>query len=505
MGEEELLGVGAALILAVTCVSTIPAQGPVYRERWGYLHLEQRRVEVLHELRGREPVVQDEVARLLAAPDDGVPFTPVAQALAHLRGVPADRAFVLRTAVSAYVLPEVCDPDATVEACRDLNVSLFLPFTLPESAPLAFAATVTGADGKELWSTLVDRETSMSDLRMARPHARVPGASLADGTYTLRVRTLVGGEPGPATAPTLSWPFHVLRGYQRRAEVALGQCATLRASADPTTCALLGGMADCVGRAYHGAAFAVASTAVVELERLERALANIAAKKPVLDGLGGELTLGLPAGTAAPLAAVLRRARADVARPLVVIAAGVPTYDLTARRPSAPSTRDPAWLAHEFAGFAAARDWNLAFLESPGGGRNYIESLLQALPALRDLLPVGGGLPLLVVERESAAVVALHLERLRPLVRGVVLVGGGVIAPPTLEKLGSLPVRYGRFVGSPAGDAMAGSVEYAAGRVGEAGFESDVGWLSTRTVAWTAALPLLAPELEAFARQLFGP
>ena len=202
---------------------------------------------------------------------------------------------------------------------------------------------------------------------------------------------------------------------------------------------------------------------------------------------------------------MLRRARGDGPRPLVVVAAGVPTYDLSARRPASPATRDPAWLAHEFAGFAAARDWHLAFLESPGGGRNYAESLLLALPALRDLLPPGGGLPLLVVEREAAAVVGLHLERLRPLVRGVVLVGGGVLARPTIDRIGALPVRYARFFGAPASEAMAGSVEFVAGRRGTADFVADVDWLGPRAVAWTAAMPMLAPELEAFAQQLFTP
>ncbi len=40
------------------------AQGPVYRERWGYLHLENRRAEVFHELRGRSETDVAKVAEV---------------------------------------------------------------------------------------------------------------------------------------------------------------------------------------------------------------------------------------------------------------------------------------------------------------------------------------------------------------------------------------------------------------------------------------------------------
>ena len=90
------------LLLAATAWMTsiaANAQGPVYRERWGFLHLENRRAEVFDELRGRSAEDVAKVSALLADTTNGIPFIPVAKALAFLRGVPADDAFVMRAAL----------------------------------------------------------------------------------------------------------------------------------------------------------------------------------------------------------------------------------------------------------------------------------------------------------------------------------------------------------------------------------------------------------------------
>ena len=94
--RNSVLGSCLGLVIAMSMVPlSAIAQGPVYRERWGYLHLENRRAEVFHELRGRSEEDVAKVAEILVAPDFGKPFMPVAKALAFLRGVEADDALSL--------------------------------------------------------------------------------------------------------------------------------------------------------------------------------------------------------------------------------------------------------------------------------------------------------------------------------------------------------------------------------------------------------------------------
>ena len=69
--------------------------------------------------------------------------------------------------------------------------------------------------------------------RLAQAEVSVPCADLADGTYEVELRTLFdGARPGPE-APTLRWPFYVLRGYQVRAELAMGKAVELRKELEP--------------------------------------------------------------------------------------------------------------------------------------------------------------------------------------------------------------------------------------------------------------------------------
>ena len=138
MGQSQLLALGAALILG----AVLSAQGPLYRERWSDLHLELLRERVQQESSGRSAGDLTKVAELLSAPDEGVPFRPAARALAFLRGVECDGAFLLRSMVTAFVLPEVVDPalaaEEGVQDCRSLNLSLSLPYSLPLPGKVTF-------------------------------------------------------------------------------------------------------------------------------------------------------------------------------------------------------------------------------------------------------------------------------------------------------------------------------------------------------------------------------
>lgn len=507
MGEGQLLAATAALTTLAALGALAPAQGPLYRERWGFQLLEHRRHEVLEALRDRPPEVHAEIAALLAVPENGQPFASVAQALARLRSVAGDDSFHLRTAIGAYVLPEVCDPQASKELCRTVHVTVFLPTPLPLPGAVAFDLVVRDATGAERWRLLFDRVErsdgiAVEDLRTGQVTASVPCADWPDGTYRLDVVTRIDGKPPAANSPSLSWEFHLLRGYQARAEAALTAAVRVGGTLPALAQAIVLGMGERVQRAYYGEAFAVRSEAVVELERLERVLKNVEKGESVLAGLTGDVALALPDGKGGRLAAVLRPAVGDGPRPLLLIASGTPCYDLSPRRPSAPATRDPAWTAHAFAGFAKERGWHQVFLESPGGGRDYAAALSAVLPSLRALLPGGAGPVVLVAEREAASVVGLQLQRLRAEFAGVALVGAGVFPRPVALATAGLPIRFGRMHGTPANDAMANLIGYCAETKEPAGL--DVRWLADGDAAWPMALPLFAAGIESFAAAVFA-
>ncbi len=138
------------------------------------------------------------------------------------------------------------------------------------------------------------------------------------------------------------------------------------------------------------------------------------------------------------------------------------------------------------------------FVESPGGGRDYLASfdaLLEHLPAL---LPGGVGPCVVVAEREAASVLGLHLPRFAERLRGVVLLGGGLFPRAHLDKLGDLQVRFGEVAGMPSGQAMRGLCEFAAAEASKAGVPSSLAMLPGGPAVWIAAMPQFAPAIEAF-------
>ena len=490
-------------LLMCSVVADARAQGPVYRERWGYLHLERRRAELLDELRGREASEAAAVADMLVADDQGVPFVPVGNALAHLRGVEADSKFQLRCALGLFVLPEVVDPDGRQPACRSANFSVNLPFSMPSAGEMAFDLVVRDADGARVFERRLTRKTGIDDVRLAQAKVTVPCGEWADGAYEVELRTLIDGEEPRARDPELRWTFHVLRGYQERAELAMGAAVALRKDLEPLPRALLDGVAGRVSRAYTGEAFAVRSDAVSDLLRLERCVQNLEAERAPLDGMAGVIPTGLPDG-AQMLPCLLRAAASDQPRPTVVFATGSPSYGVAARRPASPPAREGDWVLRELGDFGVEDRWNVVVLDSPGGGRAYTAALSSALAALPALLPGGAHKPLLVCDREAAAVVALQLAKLKDQVSGVVLVGGGGIPQRSLSQLAGLPVRYVPLRGYPASAAIERLQAYLRSRDGESFQGLDLGMLHERAIPWPYGPAGSLVELRAFARQLFG-
>jgi hypothetical protein len=309
----------------------------------------------------------------------------------------------------------------------------------------------------------------------------------------------------------LSWQFHVLRGYQARCEGAVRDVRSQVEELEQPQRALLSGLEAPVLRAYYGEAFEVDSNAVVELQRLELAVRNVAEQKPVLAGMSGQVLTALPSPGTAPLACVLRLPSSKEPRPLVVFASGAPAYDLMADRPTAPATRGPAWTAHELARFAAQRDWSIAFLDSPGGGRNYMPEVCSGIATLRALLHSEDQPVVLVCDREAATVASFRVDSLRELVSGLVLVGGGALQAKTLDGLGSLAVRLAPLHGYPGTEGLQRTLDEVARRRAEknpsstAGpaWAADVERLASHEPPWPMGLPLLAEDIERFAAHVF--
>lgn len=497
MGQGALLP-AAGLILAAAFAAEVAAQGMATRESWNYLHLEARRAEVRRELAGRDADALAAVARLFAKPPDGDPFAPAAEALARLRGVPCDAAFRLRTALGAFVLPEVCDPDAANEACRDVHVSPFLGYALPFPAPVAFDVEVRDATGAVAWTGAIRDYTEQRDVRMARPTTAVSGASLPDGAYAVTVRTRIGDREPAATDPCVRWTFHVLRGYQARAEAALG---ALRARpAGGSDDALLRGLGERVQLAYTGEPFVGESDGVADLLRLEGALTNVAEGRPAARGLEGDLAVAIPVGGAVSLPATLRRARAATPRPLVVVAAGAPTLDGRADRPALPVVRAPGWAAREWPDFGRSDDWNVAFVASPGGGVDYASALAAAIPWLVQRCGAAADAVVVVGEREAATVAAFALARLRSALAAACFVDGGALMAATAAAADGLPLAYVQSAGLDGG-AVDRSLAFVAARRAQGQPAPRAERVPAPLAAWPFALSGSADVVAAFVRR----
>lgn len=503
MGKRALFAACAALTLLPLAVA---AQGPVYRERWGYLHLELLRDRVFQELSGRDAATREEVGRLLAAVDGGVPFRPVAAALAHLRQVELDASFLYRAMLSSYVLPEVVDPEADSAVCRALNVTLFQPFTTVQPGQVEFDVAVRDTSGALQFEKTLTDDTSMDDLRRARPVVAVPALGLADGEYRLQVVTRIDGAAPRQGDRRLEHTFHVLRGFQQRSEAAMNATRATYAGLDAMSQALLLGIGAEVSRAYQGEAFDLRSDAVVDLLRLEAALANVRNERHILNGLDGDLPVTVPAGDSA-IACVLRFARgcrpgAELApRPLLVFADGAPAYGPAAYRPAAPGVRGPRWLAGAMPAIGVEADCHVAFLASPGNGRNYLHALPDAIESLRQLFGVGGRPVVLVCEREAAAIAGLGTTKLAPKVDGLVLIGAGAIPIPALQALGGCAIRLAPLQGYPSSPGLERTLAWAEKQRADGNWGGDLARLTTAEPAWPFGTRALVAPIREFVRR----
>ncbi|MEY4831475.1 MAG: hypothetical protein RLZZ562_3271 [Planctomycetota bacterium] len=500
MGRSQLLVCGFAALSLAT--ASLCAQGPFYRERWADLHLELLRERIVKECSGRDDDTVRTVANLLVNVDDSIPFRPAAHALARLRGVPCDDAFLLRCTVGAYVLPEVVDPEASKEECRSLHVTVLLPYVVPLPKDVRFDLEVFDSAGARQFAMDFGAGQAIEDLRMGHVHVEAPAKDLADGTYVARLSVLVDGKGPSANDYVVEHAFSVLRGYQQRSEAAQGKILAVEKQLMPTDRALLHGLLLEVSRAYAGEAFDGASDAVADLVRAEKALANLAAEKPLLDGLETLLPTALPTGGDQTLPAVVRwpvRKEADAKLPLVCVLAGAPSLDPRGRRPSAPDARSGRWLYRRVGDFGLGAEWPIAWVQSQTQSAPFAKSLPSAVAALHERMPTDGT-TIFVAELESA-VALCFADSLLASARGVVLCGAGALAKPQLERIAKLPILGIPLTGHPSSSSLQ-FTSFTADRLREAGVECGYRIAPERPRPWIGGLSVARAEVAQFVRSV---
>ena len=483
-------------------VAAVASQGPLYRERWADLHLELLREKVQNEFQGHDRPTRQKVAELLAAPASVVPVRAAALALAELRGVECDDAFLFRACTSCFLLPEIADPVGSKQICRDLHVSLFMPINLPIPGQVAFELEAFDESGAPRRRGRVEQDLAIEDLRMARPTVSIPTAELADGSYQLRLVAYFDGQgPRPAD-PGLQHRFHVLRGYQARVEAAQARCAELREEMPARDYALLHGLLLECNRAYSGEAFDGSSDALADLERLEQAIGNIEARRSPLHGMRGLVPVTLPFDGEPMLQVVLRLpAERPAARPrgLVVVIGGAPAHDVRGHRPSAPPYRTSRWVARRVGDLGLGDDYQLAWMQSPGPGISFVKALPAALAALRELLHCDGK-TVLVLELEAAVALSYGGSLLGDESIGAALVGAGAFSSRSLSALGDLRMLGIPLTGHPSGRSLQQLDDIAAGRHGSVDWSGSFELAPPAPRPWTFGAAAAGDEIAAFVR-----
>lgn len=501
MGQSQLLAARLAALILLSL--PVLAQGPLYRERWADLHLQLLRERVVEECRGRDDDTVEKAASLLVTVDDSIPFRPASEALAHLRGVACDEAFFVRSTIGAFVLPEVVDPDAQKVECHALNLTVLLPYVIPMPADVRF--TVEVFDSK--WTRVHDMDfgagVPQEDLRLGQVSVSVPCGELEDGAYHARLTIVLDGKGPREQDPVCSHVFHVLRGYQQRAESVQRRYREAAAGLDPLPSALLRGIVTEMNRAYAGEAFDGSSDAVADLERAERALDNLKAEEPVLASLKHVLPTALPTTGSDVLPAVLRWPDADQSttdrKPLILVLAAMPAFDTRGRRPVWPEVRSARWSYRKNGDFGLGTQYPFAWVQSPGGTIAYAKELPAAIAAAHELLPTDGT-TILVAELE-AAVAVCYAPAVLALARGVVLVGAGALSQQQLQSYADVPM-----LGIPlSGHGSSSGLEFTAGladKLRAAGSSSGYQLLPQRPRPWVGGAACARGEIAKFVRAI---
>jgi len=482
------------------CAIAGPLVAQPKKERMTYSWMMQLRHQLWLECRGASDELLESVAKDLGSDGAGNPFVPMARALARVRGVEPDPAFVFRACVQCIATPEVVDLDRYDQ----LNLTMHTPYRPPEGAARGFIWWMRGGppDGGGGGGAL-GRSHGVYDLLRYQTRMEVDVSEHRPGDYAVEVKTRVriGEETGPSrdADPIATARFEVIPGYPKRVDA-------LRERVDALPEQLSGGdwltvqaALARVMRAYTGEPRDGRASASEDLAEAEAVVDNVAAGRPALAGLTGWKTLGVACddGEAALLTVRLPEGDPGDGRGLVVFVPGAPAWDESWSRPTSPAATSPQWLRDvlDDHGFDPEHQWLVAVMESPGRVAAPERALISVVTSLRDRFGING-VTALVGERDGASAVTRALALDPALSSGFALVAGGALSATTAGLLSGArafvaPCRY-----HPANVNLARAAEL----LREAGATVDLASSGDRP--WQLAVPLLLPQLEPWLAEL---
>ncbi len=451
------------------------------------------------------------------------PLVSYTSALMAARGIEVDDAARFRGGLVAFVVPEIVDQ----AKFQEIYVTMRLFRKRDEVAPVRFVVRLLDGAGDSVRQIEIDEGTSIDGLLRVAARGSIPVGDLDDGRYRIEVETLLGdespidGQPKFATEviidrsysgriakqPLYLDPFHpdaaaraekvtaALDGLAARVPGAAGRAAWMDAMMR-------------VYRPFRGEAPVVTTRALADLARLERITANLRDGEDPYAGMTGRLTIGVPVGESVGKTAksLLETQYASVSvellasnsgeRPLVLFLPSAPSWDGGTDRPSGVKSEAPAWLWSELErmGFDAAGEFHTAIMESPGRMKSPLLALPKVVQYLQTILPVDGDRVVLVGDRGGAYCVSRALVAHPDLARGAVLVNGGALSNPDLEKLGDKHFMLVPSAGHPSEVHLESLQKRAEGR-------ANAGMLEGADLRpWPIAVPLASRAIEGFVR-----
>jgi hypothetical protein len=437
--------------LAVAALAAGPSAQVLQLERRAYSRILELRTELVRSWVVAEAPLRARIQRELEGEAKGNPFVPIARALAAARGVECDAAFLFRTAIHCFALPEVVDP---VEF-KELAVTMHMPFGVPVPGGVRFDIVgQEGGPGTPAPLAVIEQDTGQDDLERFRAVAKIPVERLGR-PVTVRAISTIDGAPQRDADPAADAPVRVIPGYSARAKSLSAERRSLEGKAAADDLAVLDGALSAVERVWTGEPRGGLFDARTDLEACERMLANVVERRPILFGVGASqrhhgvpaFTIGLAAGEGRSWTCTLDgRACERTPRCLVVVVPGTPTWPTHLGAPSSPEATPPGFVwsqldAAELPQALAGRAAAVVVLESPGRVQLPAENLPHACAALRRLLGAADAPLVLLAERDGATVVSSALERAPGFAQAVVLVEGGSFQPATIRQtVAELPI-----------------------------------------------------------------
>lgn len=483
---------GRWMLLAL-CVTVGPALAQPKKERMTFSWVMQLRHQLWQECRSASPELLEQVAADLTSDSAGNPLLPLARALARVRGVEPDAAFLYRACVQCIATPEVIDLDRF----KQVTLTMHTPYRPPAGTAAGFAWRVEGGPESRALGGRSTPKNGAVDLLRYRTTVDAELSGWPAGAYRASVETEVetgeGGAEQRSTDPVATAEFEVVPGFPQRVLGLQQVVDDIRGRMDAATMLVVNAALARVQRAYIGEPRRGRTPASEDLREAEAIVRNVAEGRPALDGREGWVTIGVPSGEdeAVMVSVRLPASETETPRPLLLFVPGAPAWDHRWSRPTSPKSTSPHWLRDVLQdhGLDPEHRWLVAVMESPGRVRMPENAVAAVVSWLRERFEASAE-TVLVGEREGAAAVTRALSRDAGLATGIALVCGGSLDAAAASRLSEAHV-----LASPGRDHPGNvNLERAVRLLGEAGAKVRV--TPAKTCPWQIAVPLLLPELE---------